>query len=129
MMLRVAYGAVEVVGRSVRWLDVGLWVYLRLSLMLMAWLGDMLGVDEARIKRDLFMLECVGSVGIAIIVTRFSAAICCAMGYFLHVPIDDSLSLMQMEWGLSIAGDPWSWIGAAVGRGQRVQVTCEEVDN
>ena len=72
MMLRMVYGAVGFVGRSVRWLDVGLWVCLKLSLMLMTWLGNTLGVNEARIKRDLFMLECFGSVGIAIIVTRIS---------------------------------------------------------
>ena len=84
MMLCVAYGAVAAVSRSVRWLDMGLWVCVRVSLMLMAWLGDVMGVDEARIKRDLFVLECVGSAVIAIVVTRFSAATCCAVGYFLQ---------------------------------------------
>ena len=48
MMLSVVYGAVKLVGRSIRLLDVGLYVCLKLSLMLMAWLGDVLGVDESR---------------------------------------------------------------------------------
>ena len=84
MMLCVAYGAIAAVVRSIRWLELGLWVCLRASLMLMAWLGDAMGVEEARIKRDLFLLECVGSAMIAMLVTRYSAATCCAVGYFLQ---------------------------------------------
>ena len=84
MMLCVAYGAIAAVVRSIRWLELGLWVCLRASLMLMAWLGDAMGVEEARVKRNLFLLECVGSAMIAMLVTRFSAATCYAVGYFLQ---------------------------------------------
>ena len=84
MMLCVAYGAIAAIVRSIRWLELGLWVCLRASLMLMAWLGDAMGVEESRVKRDLFLLECVGSAMIAMLVTRFSVATCCAVGYFLQ---------------------------------------------
>ena len=52
--------------------------------MLMAWLGDAMGVEEARVKRDLMLLECVGGAMIAMLVTRYCAATYCAVGYILH---------------------------------------------
>ena len=85
MMRGVVYGAIVCVGRSVRALDVGLCACLKLSLMVMAWLGDAMGVEEARIKRDLVILEFVGGLGIALIMTHAFATICCAVGHFLHM--------------------------------------------
>ena len=83
-MRGVVYGAIVCVGRSVRALDVGLCACLKLSLMVMAWLGDAMGVEEARIKRDLVILEFVGGLGIALIMTHACATICCAVGHFLQ---------------------------------------------
>ena len=86
MMFGAAYAAVEVFGRSVRALDVGLCACLKLLLVVMAWLGSAMGVEESRIKRDLAILEFVGGLCIALILMRAGAAIYCAMGHFLQPP-------------------------------------------
>ena len=57
---------------------------MKLSLMVMVWLGDAMGVEEARIKRDLAILEFVGGLGIALIMTHACGAICCATGHLLQ---------------------------------------------
>ena len=94
-MRGVVYGAIVCVGQSVRALDVGLCACLKLSLMVMAWLGDAMGVEEARIKRDLVILEFVGGLGIALIMTHACATICCAVGHFLHIFIAIASSLQR----------------------------------
>ena len=84
MVCGMVHGAVMVIGHSVRALDVVLGACLKLLLMAMAWLGSAMGVEEARIKRDLVLLEFVGGLCVALIMTRACAAICCAMGHFLQ---------------------------------------------
>ena len=87
MVCGMVHGAVMLIGRSVRVLDMVFAACLKLLLMAMAWLGSAMGVEEARIKRDIVVLEFVGGLCVALIMTRACATIFCAMGYILHLPM------------------------------------------
>lgn len=77
-----ALDAVELVARSVRVLDLGLCVMLKLSIVGITTLGTLMGVAPEHVVWDVALLEMVGNVCMLFILVYSCAAIFCAMGFF-----------------------------------------------
>lgn len=84
MMFAAVYGMLAVLVSVVRFMEVGLRVCMWFVLRSMAALGRAMGVGEARIIRNLCLLEYMGIGVIALLGAHYSAAMTCAMGHLLH---------------------------------------------
>ena len=83
-MFSVVYGMLVVLASTVRFMEIGLHVCMSLILRAMAMLGRAMGVGEARIMRDLRILEFMGFGLIALLGVHYGAALICATGHLLH---------------------------------------------
>ena len=83
-MFSAVYGMLVVLASAVRFMEVGLHVCMSFILRSMAMLGRAMGVGEARIMRDLWILECMGVGLIALLGAHNGATLICATGHFLQ---------------------------------------------
>ena len=83
-MFSVVYGMLVVLASAVRFMEVGLHVCMSFILRSMAMLGRAMGVREARIMRDLCILEYMGIGLIALLGAHYGATMICAVGHLLQ---------------------------------------------
>ena len=84
-MFSVVYGMLVVLASAVRFMEIGLHVCMSFILCSMAMLGRAMGVGEARIMRDLYVLELLGIGLIALLGAHYGAALICATGHLLQL--------------------------------------------
>ena len=84
-MFSVVYGMLVVLASTVRFMEIGLHVCMSFILRAMAMLGRAMGAGDARIMRDLYVLEFMGIGLIALLGAHYGAALICATGHLLQV--------------------------------------------
>lgn len=85
-MFAAVYNALAMLVSIVRFMEIGLRMCMWLVLGSMAVLGRVMGVGEARIIRDLCLLEYMGIGVIVLLGAHYGAATTCAMGHLLQAP-------------------------------------------